>query len=89
LDFWFRQVFCCLAAKTRPVPLTVEKPEQITGSFARIAGFDNEKQPYEVTAQKGYQDREVANLVHMEDLIGTFRRGSGQSYEVYSKYGPL
>jgi len=79
--------FAALLPKPAPVPLTVEKPEQITGSFARIAGFDNEKQPYEVTAQKGYQDREVANLVHMEDLIGTFRRGSGQSYEVYSNTG--
>jgi lipopolysaccharide export system protein LptC len=62
-------------------------PEQISGSYSRIAGFDNEKQPYEVTAKKGYQDKEVANLVHMEDLTGTFRRGSGQSYEVFSNTG--
>jgi lipopolysaccharide export system protein LptC len=79
--------FSALLPKPAPVPLTVEKPEQISGSFARIAGFDNEKQPYEVTAKKGYQDKEVANLVHMEDLVGTFRRGSGQSYKMFSNTG--
>jgi LPS export ABC transporter protein LptC len=79
--------FSALLPKPAPVPLTVELPEQIAGSFARIAGFDNEKQPYEVTAKKGYQDKVVANLVHMENLVGTFRRGSGQSYEVFSNTG--
>jgi LPS export ABC transporter protein LptC len=79
--------FSVLLPKLAPVPPTVELPEQIAGSFARVAGFDNEKQPYEVTAKKGYQDEKVANLVHMEDLVGTFRRGSGQSYEVFSNTG--
>lgn len=79
--------FSALLPKPASVPPTVELPEQIAGSFARIAGFDNEKQPYEVTAKKGYQDKEVANLVHMEDLAGTFRRGTGQSYKVFSATG--
>jgi lipopolysaccharide export system protein LptC len=81
------RLFAALLPKPAPVPLTVEMPEQITGSFSRIAGFDNEKQPYVIAAKKGYQDKEVANLVHMEDLVGTFRRGSGQSYEVFSNRG--
>jgi lipopolysaccharide export system protein LptC len=80
-------LFSALLPKPAPVPMTVEMPEQISGSFSRIAGFDNEKQPYEVTAKKGYQDKEVANLVHMEDLVATFRRGSGQSFEVFSNTG--
>jgi lipopolysaccharide export system protein LptC len=79
--------FTAMLPKPEPTPLTVEKPEQITGSFSRIAGFDREKQPYEVTAKKGYQDKEKANLVHLEDLVATFRRGSGQSYEVFSNTG--
>lgn len=79
--------FTAMLPKPKPSLPTVEMPEQITGSFSRIAGFDNEKQPYEVTAKKGYQDKEVANLVHMEDLTGTFRRGSGQSFEVFSNTG--
>jgi len=80
-------LFSALLPKPAPVPLTVEMPEQISGAFARIAGFDREKQPYEVTAKKGYQDREKANLVHLEDLVAAFRRSSGQSYEVFSNTG--
>ncbi len=79
--------FSALLPKPAAVPLTAEMPEQISGAFSRIAGFDREKQPYEVTAKKGYQDRVKANLVHLEDLVATFRRSSGQSYEIYSNTG--
>ena len=80
-------LFSALLPKPAPVPLTVEKPEQISGSFSRIAGFDREKQPYEVTAKKSYQDKEKSNLVHLEDLVGTFRRISGQSYKMIANTG--
>ena len=80
-------LFSILIPKPKPPPLTVEMPEQISGAFARIAGFDRENQPYEVNAKKGYQDRETAELVHMEDLTGTFRRKSGQSFLLLSNTG--
>lgn len=80
-------LFSALLPKPKPAPLTVERPEQITGSFSRIAGFDREKQPYEVTAKKGYQDKEKSNLVHLEDLVGTFQKSSGQSYNVIANTG--
>ena len=76
-----------LIPKPKPPPLTVEMPEQISGAFARIAGFDRENQPYEVNAKKGYQDKVTAELVHMEDLTGTFRRKSGQSFLLLSNTG--
>ncbi len=62
-------------------------PEQIAGAFARISGFDRENQPYVITAKRGYQDKETADLVHMEDLTGTFQRKSGQSFELFSNTG--
>ena len=79
--------FSILRPKPKPATPTVEMPEQIVGSFSRIAGFDRENQPYEVTAKRGYQDKEKANLVHLESLVATFRRSSGQSFEVTSKTG--
>ncbi|MEP7174151.1 MAG: LPS export ABC transporter periplasmic protein LptC [Aestuariivirga sp.] len=80
-------LFSALLPKSKPIPLTVEMPDQISGSFARIAGFDREKQPYVITSKRGYQDKETANLVHMEDLTGTFHRKSGQSFELFSNTG--
>lgn len=76
-----------LFPKPRPASLTVEMPDQIAGAFARIAGVDRQNQPYVITAKKGYQDRETAELVHMEDLTGTFQRKSRQPFELFSKTG--
>lgn len=79
--------FSALGPKPKPAPLTVEMPEQISGAFARIAGIDRENQPYVITAKKGYQDKESADLVHMEDLTGTFQRKSSQPFELFSDTG--
>lgn len=79
--------FSALRPKPQAPAPTVEMPEQIAGSFARIAGFDREKQPYEITAKKGYQDKETADLVHLEDLAGTFRRKLGDSFGLHSNTG--
>ncbi len=76
-----------LTPKPKPIPPTVEMPEQISGSNARIAGFDRENQPYEVNAKKGYQDKKNADLVHMQDLTGTFRKKTGQSFVLFSDTG--
>jgi len=80
-------LFSALRPKPKPAPLTVEMPEQISGAFARIAGIDRENQPYVITAKKGYQDKESADLVHMEDLTGTFQRKSSQPFELFSDTG--
>lgn len=79
--------FSALRPKPKPAPLTVEMPEQISGAFGRIAGIDRENQPYVITAKKGYQDKESADLVHMEDLTGTFQRKSSQPFELFSDTG--
>lgn len=80
-------LFAALRPHPAPTALTVEMPDQIAGAFARIAGFDRENQPYVITAKKGYQDKEMAEFVHLEDLTGTFQRQSRQPFELYSKTG--
>jgi LPS export ABC transporter protein LptC len=73
-------------ARTVPTP-TVAMPDQITGQFSRYAGYDHEGQPYELTARSGYQDKEKAQLVHMEGVAGIFHRSTGEPYRLNSAKG--
>jgi lipopolysaccharide export system protein LptC len=68
-------------------PVTVDKPEQITGQNSRIAGFDKQLQPYEITAERGVQDKANADLVHLEKVVGTFQRPGGGSNRIVSNTG--
>lgn len=80
-------MFSALLPKPRPAPITVALPEQITGEKSRIAGFDNEQQPYEIISQKGYQDASNANLAHLETVVGNFNKKTGESYQLLSNTG--
>jgi lipopolysaccharide export system protein LptC len=71
--------------KEKPVEFTVEKPEQITGRNARIAGFDKEQQPYEITAQAGYQDKENPDLAHLEMVVGNFTKKTGNPVKMIAQ----
>ncbi len=76
-----------LMPRNRQAPLTVEKPEQISGQFSRLAGFDRENQPYELSARKGIQDKDQPNLVHMEGIAGSFKKKSGRAFLLSSNTG--
>jgi lipopolysaccharide export system protein LptC len=80
-------MFTLFSPSQGPSPAVVEKPEQINTDTSRLAGFDREKQPYELTARKGYQDKDIPHLVHMEDVVGAFRKQSGKSYQIVSDTG--
>jgi lipopolysaccharide export system protein LptC len=80
-------MFTVFSPSQMPSPATVEKPEQVNTDNSRLAGFDRERQPYELTAKKGYQDKDTPNLVHMEDVVGAFRKQSGKSYQILSDNG--
>lgn len=80
-------MFSALLPKPVRTPLTVANPEQITGQFSRIAGFDRQQQPYEITAQKGQQDKSNANQVHLEQVVGTFKKLNGANYQMQSNTG--
>jgi lipopolysaccharide export system protein LptC len=80
-------MFTAFSPSNAPAPATVEKPEQINTDTSRLAGFDREKQPYELTARKGYQDKDTPHLVHMEEVVGAFRKQSGKSYQILSDTG--
>ncbi len=67
------------------VPVAVENPEQVTSHGATLAGFDREHQPYEVRAAAGHQDKDKPNLVHLDTVSATFRKTTGEVYDVSAR----
>jgi LPS export ABC transporter protein LptC len=80
-------MFVSLVPKTVEAPPVIDKPNQITGQNARIAGFDNQQQPYEILAKNGEQDEADANLVHLQQVVGTFKKVNGEPYRIKSNTG--
>lgn len=73
-------------SKTPAAPLApVENPDQITGGPSRISGFDKNKRPFEITAQKGVQDATVDTLVHLQQVRSSFNRPDGSKLHITSK----
>ena len=72
--------------QVRPLQPAVE-PDRITAGASTVNGIDNEKQPYEVTARRGWQDGATPNLVHLEEPVGQFRRASGTRYSITGTTG--
>ena len=69
-----------------PPPPAVE-PDRITAGVSTVNGIDDEKQPYQVTARRGWQDGKTPNLVHLEEPVGVFRRASGTKYTITGTTG--
>ncbi len=69
-----------------PPPPAVE-PDRITAGTSTVTGIDDEKQPYEVKARRGWQDGTTPNLVHLEEPVGLFRRASGTRYTITATSG--
>jgi lipopolysaccharide export system protein LptC len=67
-----------------PNPEKLTNPTQISGTHSQITGFDKNNYPYELTAQKGLQDKDTASLVHLESVTGVFHRDAGKKIEVAS-----
>jgi len=62
----------------------VENPTLITGGPSKILGFDKNKLPFEITAQKGVQDAQVDSLVHLQDVDSNFARPDGTKLVITS-----
>jgi lipopolysaccharide export system protein LptC len=46
---------------------------------SRLTGFDRERQPYSVTAERAVQDAAEPNRVHLEGVAGELHRASGDT----------
>lgn len=58
---------------------------ELAGS--EVAGFDDEKQPYTISAEMARQDKEQPNLVHMDRVNGILRRSDGRKMDVSAANG--
>ena len=73
-------LFAILVPQEKAPPVILDKPEQITSRDSILTDFDREKQPYELRAVRGIQDKDRPELVHLETLTGKFLKSTGQSY---------
>ncbi len=65
----------------------VANPGQITSYDSTVSGVDRNNMPYELKAKRGWRDTERDELTHMETVLGTFQKASGEKYNVTSKTG--
>ena len=70
----------------RPPPPGVE-PDRITAGVSTVNGIDDAKQPYQVTAKRGWQDGATPNIVHLEEPVGLFHRAGGAKYTITGATG--
>ncbi len=85
--FLYQAGLFALLLPSEPGAPPAVNPDQITATTSTVNGIDKEKQPYKVTAEKGWQDAKVPTLVHLEIVKGQFRRPSGAEYTLTAKTG--
>lgn len=85
--FLYQAGLFTLLLPSEPVAPPAVNPDQITATTSTVNGIDKENQPYQVKAEKGWQDATVPTLVHLEIVEGQFRRPSGAEYTLTAKTG--
>jgi LPS export ABC transporter protein LptC len=78
-------LFSGLAPRTPVSPPAVEKPGQVTSGNASVSGYDKDKLPYTINAQRGFQDAANDKVVHLETVEGEFQRAAGGAIKVDAK----
>jgi hypothetical protein len=63
----------------KPIVTTPKKKVEtvVSGQASKIAGYDKNKQPFELAAVNGIQDSTNLDLVHLQTVTGTFHRADG------------
>lgn len=79
-------LFTAMLPREPPAP-PVTRADQITATQSTVTGMDREKQPYEVTARRGWQDEKTPTLVHLEAPEGRFQRAAGTQYTISAETG--
>jgi LPS export ABC transporter protein LptC len=78
-------LFSGLAPKPVANPPVAERPSQVTSGTAAVSGYDKDKLPYVVNAEKGFQDAANDKVIHLETVAGEFQRATGSAIKVGAK----
>jgi lipopolysaccharide export system protein LptC len=85
--FLYQAGLFALLQPGEPAAPPAVNPDQITATTSTVNGIDKENQPYQVKAERGWQDSKVPTLVHLETVEGQFRRASGAEYTLTARTG--
>ncbi len=66
-----------------PAP-PANRADRVSVFRSQFAGFDNQRQPFSVTAERAVQDRSDANKVHLEHVTAELTRSSGEEIAISS-----
>lgn len=80
-------LFRALMPQEPAPPAPAVEPDRITAGVSTVNGIDDDRQPYQVTARRGWQDGKTPNLVHLEEPVGVFRRATGTKYTITGTTG--
>ncbi len=80
-------LFSALLPGEPPPPPPSVNPDEISATDSTVNGMDRENQPYEVKAERGWQDAKEPALVHLETVSGRFRRAAGAEYTLEARTG--
>ena len=80
-------LFSMLAPKEKIVQPEIANPDEISAAQSTVSGLDRENQPYDLTARRGWQDKDKPNIVHLEDIAATFRKADGRAYALAALTG--
>ncbi len=80
-------VLSALMPQPKRPEVAMPLPTQVTGSEAHYSGLDNSGQPYDIAARTGVQDKDVASLIHLEEVASTFRRPAGEAIAIAAPRG--
>jgi lipopolysaccharide export system protein LptC len=69
------------------IELAPEKPGQGVSYKAEIKGSDEKQQPFKYQADKGFEDKDNRDLIHLETFTGTMRQSTGSDLQISGSTG--
>lgn len=80
-------MFSAFFTKKEVKKVNIPLPDQVSSGFSTITGFDKEKQPYKLTAQKVVQDEKDSKKAHLTTVDATLKKKNGEILKMDAQTG--